>query len=283
MLLVIIFFFSQLIGLLVVSKYVDYSATTEQDIESGDITWHQLPYSLERPKVEESSSYLFIIGMIAFGTVLLLLLIKFKIYRLWKLWYFVGTMLCLSVALSAFIGQSSAFVIALVLSYLKIFRPNVLIHNLTELFIYGGLAAIFVPIINLFSIFILLILISAYDFWAVYKSKHMVKIAEFQTNSKIFAGLLVPYSSQNIIPKPGKKQTLSKNAILGGGDIGFPLLFAGVIMKNYGLMKAFLIPVAATLGLLLLLTYAKKDKFYPAMPFLTAACFIGYVAVLVLS
>ena len=34
-------------------------------------------------------------------------------------------------------------------------------HNVTELFIYGGLAAIFVPLFNLFSVIILLLLIFA--------------------------------------------------------------------------------------------------------------------------
>jgi hypothetical protein len=67
-----------------------------------------------------------------------------------------------------------------------------------------------------------------------------------------------------------------KSAILGGGDIGFPLLFAGVLMKSYGFMQVLIVPVVASIGLFLLLYFAKKDRFYPAMPFLSAACFAGY-------
>jgi presenilin-like A22 family membrane protease len=299
LLLVAIFFFSQIIGLIVVSKYVDYQATSASDLDSGEVQWQQLPYALERPEIEASNSYLFIIGMILIGTLLLLILIKFKVYRLWKLWYFVGALLCLSVAFSAFISQILAFVFAFILSYLKIFKPNVITHNFSELFIYGGLAAIFVPIIDLFSIVVILLLISVYDFWAVNKSKHMVKIAKFQTESKIFAGLFVPYGSvkkksektfsklkhvAHIKPvlDDSKKNSSSRNAILGGGDIGFPLLFAGVVMKNFGLLKAFILPFVVSVGLFLLLAFAKKDKFYPAMPFLTVASFIGYLIIILL-
>ena len=64
-------------------------------------------------------------------------------------------------------------------------------------------------------------------------------------------------------------------AILGGGDIGFPLLFAGVAMKVFG-FKALIVSGFATLSLLFLFWMSEKKKFYPAMPFLTAGCFLGY-------
>lgn len=307
-----IFFLSQIIGLYIVDKYIDYAQTTPEQRAAGNITWQRLPYSIERPQVEESNSYLFIITAIVFGTVVLLVLIKYKIYRLWKFWYLLSVLLCLSIAFSAFINQTYAFLIALLFAVIKIFRPNVFIHNLTELFIYGGLAAIFVPIINTFSAVILLLLISGYDFWAVYQSKHMVAMATFQTDTKMFAGLFIPYdlkntnlaksssktpsqivsseiaSNKNKMPKKqtAKKSTkilqVTKNAILGGGDVGFPLIFAGVIMKTFGMQKAFVIPIITTFALLGLLLYSKEDRFYPAMPVLSLGCFIGYVIVLFL-
>ena len=80
------------------------------------------------------------------------------------------------------------------------------------------------------------------------------------------------------------KKIETKNAVLGGGDIGFPLLFSGVIMKGLmlenlffiGFLKTLIIPVFATLSLMLLFMLAKKNKFYPAMPFLTLGCAAGY-------
>ena len=126
----------------------------------------------------------------------------------------------------------------------------------------------------------ILLLISVYDMIAVWQSKHMVKMAQFQTESKVFAGISIPYQ----IPKGGKavegkgrkvKEEI-KSAILGGGDIGFPLLFAGVLMKSMSFAKVLIVPIVVSLALLLLLLMAKKDKFYPAMPFITIGCFVGY-------
>jgi len=180
---------------------------------------------------------------------------------------------------------------------------NIIIHNLTEIFLYGGLAAMLVPIMNLYSAFILLLVISIYDAIAVWQSKHMIKLAKFQSDSNVFAGLFVPYSTGKktkiLMSAPteekthdtkethhvakdvkGEKQVVSR-AILGGGDIAFPLIFAGVVMKTAG-MKAYLIPPAVALALFLLLYYSKKGKFYPAMPFLSAGCLIGYILVALL-
>ena len=79
-----------------------------------------------------------------------------------------------------------------------------------------------------------------------------------------------------------------KIAVLGGGDIGFPLIFAGVVMKDLmlsnpeliGFLKTLIIPVFVSIALMYLLVSAQKDKFYPAMPYLTVGCVIGYFVVL---
>ena len=79
-------------------------------------------------------------------------------------------------------------------------------------------------------------------------------------------------------------------AIFGGGDIGFPLLFAGVVMKDLmlqnpeliGFLKTLVIPVFVSFALLFLLVKGKQDKFYPAMPYLTVGCVVGYIVVLLL-
>src|SRR3989339_699906 len=86
----------------------------------------------------------------------------------------------------SFIYISIAILIGtvLVLLLVKFNKPNIIIQNLSEIFIYGGLAAVFVPMINLFAAFMLLIVISIYDFIAVYKTKHMVKLAKFQSESE---------------------------------------------------------------------------------------------------
>lgn len=249
--LVLLFFAAQIIGLFVSSQY---------------LKGNELPLNIERPEIEENQSYIPIVFAIIISTVIALILIKFKSVKIWKLWFLLSVFICLTIAFSAFLPQIISIIIALVLALVKIFSKNIFSYNITELFVYGGIAGLFVPILGISSVSILLILISLYDMIAVWKTKHMVKLAKFQSESNIFAGLYIPYKK-------------NRQAILGGGDIGFPLLFAGVILKEFNFTSAIIVSIVTTLSLLALFMYAKKNKFYPAMPFLTAGCFIGYLIV----
>ena len=226
-----------------------------------------LPMGIERPEVSEEVSYIPIIIAIIIATAIILLLIKFNAFKIWKAWFFMAVTYALLISFSAFVQQYIALFMALTFAIFKVLRPNMWAHNISELFIYSGLAVVFVPILNLMSIGILLIVISVYDIIAVWKTKHMVKMAKFQTESKLFAGLLIPYDK-------------NKFAILGGGDIGFPLLFSGVILKTSGMFEAMIVSLFAGIALVLLLTFSKKKKFYPAMPFLTAGCLVGWLITL---
>jgi presenilin-like A22 family membrane protease len=278
-LLIGIFLLAQFVGLLIVNRYVDVQKTTE----TGQTVYKNLPYSIERPEMEQSTSFIFIIVGVIIGTLLILLIIKIKKMLLWKLWFFLAVSITLAIAFSAFINPFLAALISVILTIFKVFRPNVIIHNLTEIFIYGGLAAVFVPLMNFIAVLILLILISIYDMIAVWKIKHMITLAEFQTESKVFAGISIPKKEEKakISAKPAKiKKSEAKtgitSAILGGGDIAFPLLFAGVVMKQYGFALSLIIPIIAAIVLFILLVKGERGKFYPAMPFLTAGCLVGF-------
>ena len=169
---------------------------------------------------------------------------------------------------------------ALIFALLRLFKSNVIIHNFTEIFIYGGLAALFVPVLNILSAVLLLFIISIYDMVAVWKTKHMVSLAKFQASSGAFAGLSIPYNTSNISGKVTKKRFGKfSNAILGGGDIGFSLMFSGAIMKYFGMIPALIVSFFAATALFVLFVFAKKGKFYPAMPFITIGCIIGLLVV----
>lgn len=284
--LVLLFLATQVIGLFIISQYVDAAQTAV----TGELSWKALPsiggVDIERPDISPEKSVLYILGAVVLGTLLILLLIKWGRISLWKLWFFIAVLLCLHVAFSAFISTGVSLILAIILAVLKVYRPNIFVHNFTELFIYSGLAVIFVPVMNLFAAFALMILLSFYDMYAVWKSKHMVSMAKFQTKSGVFAGVLIPYklSLPTAKVKKGKKAVKKvKTAILGGGDLGFPLIFTGVVFKSVGLYKSLIIPPFAALALLFLLLLGKKSRFYPAMPFISAGCFVGYLVILFVS
>jgi len=172
------------------------------------------------------------------------------------------------------------------------------------LLIYPGIASVFVPILNIYTIIVLLILISVYDMWAVWHSGIMQKMARYQIDKlKIFSGFFVPYAGKKTKQKIkllrekfrnkkiSKKELQSKKfrvnvAILGGGDVVFPIITAGVMLKTFsdkilfgigGLGPALLVIAGATLGLTYLFFFSEKKKFYPAMPFISAGIFAGMI------
>jgi presenilin-like A22 family membrane protease len=243
--LAVLFLLSHLVGLFVVNQYTSV----------------ELPYGIERPVFDGGSSYAPLLVSILIASLLIMMIIRFNAVRVWKVWFIFATIYLLGIAFTSFVTSLVALFLAIVLGLLKFYRSSVIIHNFTELFVYSGIAAIFSPVMSVFSASVLLIIISIYDMIAVWKTKHMVSIAKFQTKAKMFAGLAIPY---------GKK-----TAILGGGDIGFTLLFSGVVLIKLGVLQALIVSLFTTLALFLLLVYSSKNKFYPAMPYLSAGCFLG--------
>lgn len=283
--LLIAFLLAQFLGIAVLHNYID----ADKSQESGQTEFKELPIG-ERPPMDEQTSYLPMIIIVLIGTVIMLALIKYNLQWVWKTWFLIAIFMTLFVAFNALIAPKIALFLALLLAIWRIFKPNFWVQNLTELFVYGGLAAIFVPVFNLWSISILLVLISIYDAYAVWKSKHMITLAQSQAKSKVFAGLLIPYgmkrketSETSVAAKTAQKISGARTAILGGGDIGFPLLFAGTVLKELGLWQSLVIPFFALAGLAVLLFIAKEKKFYPAMPFISAGCFLGLLVVWIIG
>ncbi|MBI2110057.1 hypothetical protein HYT58_02715, partial [Candidatus Woesearchaeota archaeon] len=127
LLLVALFFLAQVIGLYIINHYVT----------------RDLPFNIEKPSFDEKFSFLQIFAIIVVTTIIAMIIIKLKIISLWKFWFFISVWFCLMLALGAFFNQGLSLIISLILAYFKIKR-NIIIHNLTEIFIYGGLASIFV-------------------------------------------------------------------------------------------------------------------------------------------
>jgi presenilin-like A22 family membrane protease len=294
--LIVMFIITQLIGLFIISIY-----------ESPD---NVLPF--EPPEEIKAGSQgvgflkqLLVAFVIAIFLFLFLTRIRAEI--LIRFWFFAVIVLALILCFNAvfyfafdnpnpYVTSIISLIIALPLAYVKIFKRDIRVHNLTELLIYPGIAAVFVPILNVLGIIILLLAISLYDIWAVWHTEFMQKMARYQIeNLKFFTGFFVPYAGKKarlklrkIRQKYKTRKSLEKNlkkakikvnlAILGGGDIIFPIIAAGVFLRIFNsITSALIISLTATLALAFLFVLARKGKFYPAMPFITIGIYIGMI------
>ena len=288
--LITMFLVTQLIGLFVVASYINGI---------------DLPYGMEPPAdVNQDTSVVSIVIAFIIAISLFILLTKIKAEAFIRLWFFVVTIIALGLSLNVillkltltFYVSIMAIVIAFPLAYYKIYKRQLFIHNQTELLIYPGIAAVFIPLLNVMGITVLLLVISFYDIWAVWQSEFMQKMAKYQIeNLKFFTGFFVPYAdkkqkqkikelkekyggNEKVLESEFKKARIKVNlAILGGGDIIFPIITAGIFYRTAGLLPALIITVSATLALLFLFVLARKGKFYPAMPFLTMGMYLGMI------
>lgn len=293
--LIALFFVAQIVGLYTVNQYivVEKKADGTINIVHEDTVVGPTP---DIPQDQKSYNFLPIVIAILISTGVLLVLIKFKMHRAWKFWFFIAVAITLSISFDVYITRWIAVSIGILIAAARVIKPNAIVHNVSEIFVYTGITIIILPWLNLFSGFVLLVLISLYDMFAVWKSKHMIKLAKFQIDSKMFAGLSMNYNApktkvKKISKKVSKKESPS-NAILGGGDIAFPLIFAAAVMEHLIIvmsvpkLEAFffslLVALGAGIGLTFLLFISKKDRFYPAMPFISLGCLLGYGLILIL-
>ncbi len=277
LIILLMFLLTQFLGLFVINYY----------LQPG----HVLPYSMGVQDVPQESTWnvLSIVIAFIFAIGIFFLFKKFKSKFVLKLWFFIVIVIALGLFFTALLDLPKGFaflglIFALPLALSKVYDGNIVSHNLSELMIYPGIAAVFVPILNFWGIIILLVLISIYDMWAVWQSKIMQKMAKYQMDElKIFSGFLVPYLTKAqrekimaMKAKSKKEKPMKVNmAVLGGGDVVFPIITAGVMLKLFNPYVSFFVIGGALLGLALLMSFSEKKKFYPAMPFITVGMFIG--------
>jgi presenilin-like A22 family membrane protease len=290
--LILMFLLTQLIGLAVVNFYLDKENT--------------IPYGFDqKEEIAKTPSFYtqFLTSLIfSFAIAILLIFFIMKIKSPWimRIWFFIVITIALGITLAPLFIKLNlpmpaiiSLALALILAYFKVFKRNMVNHNLTELLIYPGIAAIFVTMLNLPVMIVLLIIISVYDIWAVWHSGIMQKMAKYQMNEVgIFGGFFIPYASQKIkdkikllrqkykndIPQNViKKNKLKINlAILGGGDVVFPIIAAGVVLKTWGnIYSSLAVVLFSCIALLYLFIFAEKKKYYPAMPYLTVGIYVG--------
>ena len=314
------FLLTQLVGIAVIHAYTPkIQQVASENNTVINATVYDLPYGTAPPeKIEPQYSFISIIIAFIVAILLIFFLMKFRAELFLRLWFLFVITLALGITINAFLkpwpySSLIAIIIALPLALIKVFNRNMFVHNLTEVLVYPGIAAIFVPLLiirektgfpfNLLSgeiinkyfsilqfwpIITIFILISAYDMWAVWHSGFMQQMAQYQIKTlKVFSGFFIPYLGAKeralvLKARESKSKKFNKKikvnvAILGGGDVVFPIMLSGVVLWTSGLLPAIMISIGATIALALLFVFSKKGKFYPAMPFITTGCFIALV------
>ena len=259
--------------------------------EASDIKAFQNPASIWNPIY----FFIFIIGF----TALILIVLRFGAKRLIYLFmlaavavtlYYVmdGLLLYLhaSIAIPLF-GSGlnvGALAITLILSLLLYKYPEWYVINATGLIIAGGAAAIFGISLIPELVVLLMIILAVYDAMSVYKTKHMVSLAESVID------LRIPILF--VLPRKRNFSTLNRQGLeLGGGDaffmgLGDAIIPSMLVVSAYVSYLSVVPALGALAGTLVgystLTRSSGKGNPHAGLPFLNTGSIIGFLIGLLL-
>lgn len=171
------------------------------------------------------------------------------------------------------------FPLIVVLLYGWLRKPTVVLNNLLIIFGLAGFGGVlglsFEPAVLVF----LLLIFSIYDFIAVYKTKHMVKMAKEMIEAKIIFGFVIPQSLSEFKADLKRVEPGGRFLILGGGDVAFPLLLSASLVHS-GILNSLIVAVFSLIGLFAsfyIFASQKVRQPIPALPPIALFSIIGFL------
>jgi presenilin-like A22 family membrane protease len=260
-------------------------------VQVSGIVAFENPESMANPVI-------FIVIMLAF-TALLLVLIRYDLKKV------IAAVIGISIFLTfvyiymavvyALTGATDpATVIVLVLAVLS----TVLLYKYPEWYVIDGLgiligagvAAIFGASLNILPVIILLVLLAVYDAISVYKTKHMITLAEGVVDLKTPILFVVPKRRDYSFIREGigKLDSGGERAafIIGMGDMIMPSILvvsANVFLQGWRLAGMVNLPalgamIGSLAGLLVLLYFVMSGKPQAGLPPLNGGTILGFLA-----
>ena len=168
-------------------------------------------------------------------------------------------------------------------------KPSVLIQDLLIILGIAGTGSILGLSLNPLMVIALLIIFSIYDFIAVYKTKHMIKMAKEMIESRAILALVIPpniFGFRDSLEKIGypPERVGGKFLILGGGDVVFPLLFSVSLIPS-GIFNSLIVAIFSLIGLFAGFWFFISQKTrqpIPALPPIALFSIIGFFITLII-
>lgn len=251
--------------------------------------------AFEDPGAVENIVYFLIILLIFTG--IMLLLIKYGFKRI--LGYIIGFSIFLvflyifSAIIQPFI-ESELLSAVLMLAFssgaiLLLYKyPEWYVIDALGILICAGAASIFGISLEVFPVIILLILLAAYDAISVYKTKHMISLAEGVINSKSPILVVIPKSREYSYIKDDlniKEEKEDRGAfIMGMGDLIMPTIlvvssyvFISTPSEPLSMLPTIGAMAGSLAGLAVLLWFVMKGKPQAGLPTLNGGAILGFL------
>lgn len=171
--------------------------------------------------------------------------------------------------------------IAAILLVILVFKKRlILIHNIGVILAMAGVGAVLGLSLTPISVAVLLLIFSFYDIIAVYKTGHMVKIAEEMIKSRAISGIVLPQNIKGWTENIGNVRLGGQFMILGSGDLIMPLILIASVIGIHGLASGLIVFLFSLLGLSLtyyLFVTQRTRKPMAALPPIAVMSIVGYL------
>jgi len=179
-----------------------------------------------------------------------------------------------------------AIVIAGIIVFLLLKYPEWYIIDIAGIIIGAGAIAIFGISLGILLVILLLIGLAVYDAISVYKTKHMIDLADTVMDLKLPVLLVVPKIRHYSLIKETKslKEKLKSGEerdafFMGLGDIVMPGILVASIYHNVNnsLPVALSVILGTLIGFAILMIFVMKGKPQAGLPLLCSGAILGYL------
>jgi len=228
------------------------------------------------------SNSLFYFGAILAFTVFILVLAKYSEDILQKI-IFLMILISIYYVFIPFMGQIFAIVPAILLLVLLIKKSNWLVIDISALLLAAGITTIFGISLEPLPVIVLLSVLAVYDAISVYKTKHMITLAESVGKLKLPMLFIIPFSLK--FDFDDLKDARGKASFMGVGDVVIPNIlvvstqvFSDSAYIGFIKISALFTLLGGVVGLIALLTFMeKRSGAHPGLPFLNTGAIAGYL------
>ncbi len=268
---IFIFLFCTILGLYVGERFIP---------EVGDTN------PLTGQSVDDPSGALYFLGVIMFGTLGLLLVLKYYkgkfLFKLLEIYIiFIGSMMVWQFVLFDILDAVpfvvtqehyiiSIFIFSALTALVRFVHRSFAVNNMTLAIAIAGAGGALGAYMGFFPSLLLMLALGTYDVIAVFKTKHMITLAEDSRVRELPVMFEIPSKGIKTGPRKGYKKKIKGDLLgLGTGDVAIPLIFFVGILRTF--QNWFLVGMAvfgAMVGLALIIYYVSNVKrvALPALP-----------------
>jgi len=240
---------------------------------------------------------IFMVILLVF-TGFLLLLIKYDLKKLISAVIGISIFITFVYIFSALVNMvmgatDAAFVVILVLSVAAIVAlykfPEWYVIDTLGILIAAGVASIFGISLNILPVIVLLVILAVYDAISVYKTKHMITLAEGVIDLKTPILFVIPKKRGYSFIREGigklDEGTERSAFIMGMGDLIMPsvlVVSANVFLSGYRIFGVINIPalgaiIGSCAGLVVLMYFVTSGRPQAGLPPLNGGTIIGFL------